>query len=115
MKTQLEECLALVPKNASSRVVVAYEPVWAISTTPGHRDATPEDALEMRIYIRKVLTDMFGNSNAEKVRILYGGSVDEKNALGFLIAGRADGLLPGHASLTPKKFASILKLANTIK
>jgi len=115
VKTQLEECLALIPKNAVVRVVVAYEPVWAISSTPGHRDATPEDALEMRIYIQKVLADMFGHANADKVRVLYGGSVDEKNALGFLIAGRADGLLPGKASLTPKRFAAILKLANNLK
>ena len=115
VKTQLEECLASVPKNAIARVVVAYEPVWAISTTPGHRDATPEDALEMRIYIQKVLTDLFGHANAEKVRVLYGGSVDEKNALGFLIAGRADGLLPGRASLAPKKFAAILQLASALK
>lgn len=115
VKTQLEECLAGVPKSAVSRVVVAYEPVWAISTTPGHRDATPEDALEMRIYIQKVLADMFGHTNADKVRVLYGGSVDEKNALGFLSAGRADGLLPGRASLVPKKFAAILKVASSIK
>ncbi len=115
VKTQLEECLAGIAKNAVSRVVVAYEPVWAISTTPGHRDATPEDALEMRIYIQKVLADMFGHANADKVRVLYGGSVDEKNALGFLIAGRADGLLPGRASLSPKSFSAILKLANALK
>lgn len=115
VKTQLEECLASVPKNAVSKVVIAYEPVWAISTTPGHRDATPEDALEMRIYIQKVLADMFGHANADKTRVLYGGSVDEKNAIGFLIAGRADGLLPGHASLTPKKFAAILKIASSLK
>ena len=115
VKTQLEECIAGIAKNAVSRVVVAYEPVWAISTTPGHRDATPEDALEMRIYIQKVLADMFGHANADKVRVLYGGSVDEKNALGFLIAGRADGLLPGRASLSPKSFSAILKLANALK
>ena len=115
VKTQLEECLAGIAKNAVSRVVIAYEPVWAISTTPGHRDATPEDALEMRIYIQKVLADLFGHANADKVRVLYGGSVDEKNALGFLIAGRADGLLPGRASLSPKSFSAILKLANALK
>ena len=115
VKTQLEECLASIPKNAISRVVVAYEPVWAISSTPGHRDATPDDALEMRIYIQKVLADMFGHANSDKVRVLYGGSVDEKNALGFLIGGRADGLLPGRASLTPKKFAAIVRLANGLK
>lgn len=114
VKTQLEECLAGVSKSAIPSLVIAYEPVWAISTTPGHRPATPEDALEMRIYIKKVLADIFGGQAAEKVRILYGGSVDEKNAVGFLVGGQADGLLPGRASLDPKKFAAILKLANGI-
>jgi triosephosphate isomerase len=115
VKTQLEECLAGLPKSAVSRIVIAYEPVWAISTSENHRDATPEDAIEMRIYIQKVLADMFGHGAGDKVRILYGGSVDEKNAIGFLITGRADGLLPGRASLTPKKFAAILQVANSIK
>lgn len=114
VKTQLEECLAGVPKSATPTLVIAYEPVWAISTTPGHRPATPEDALEMRIYIKKVLADMFGGQAVDKVRILYGGSVDEKNAVSFLVGGQADGLLPGRASLIPKKFATILKLANGI-
>lgn len=115
IKTQLEECLAGVPKSAAERLVVAYEPVWAISTTPGHRPATPEDALEMRIYIKKILADIFGGANAEKIRVLYGGSVDEKNAVGFLIGGQADGLLPGRASLSSKKFGAILKLADSIR
>lgn len=115
VKTQLEECLAETPKNAFSKVIIAYEPVWAISSTPGHRDATPEDCEEMRIYIKKVLADMVGASVAESVAIIYGGSVDEKSALGFLFKGGADGLLPGKASLNPKTFLKILKIANEIK
>lgn len=114
VKTQLEECFAGVAKNKIERVVIAYEPVWALSSTKNRRDATPEDAMEMRIYIRKVLADMFGTAVAEKVRVLYGGSVDEKNAVGFLTEGGADGLLPGRASLTPTKFITIIKSANEI-
>ena len=112
VKTQIEECFAGLAKAAVSKVVIAYEPVWALSTTANRRDATPEDCLEMHIYIRKVLSDMFGASIADKVRILYGGSVDEKNAGLFLSVGRADGLLPGRASLTPKKFIKIVQIAN---
>lgn len=115
IKTQIEECLAGVPKASIAKIVIAYEPVWALSSTVGRRDATPEDYVEMRIYIRKVLSDIYGAGVAEKVRILYGGSVDEKNAIGFLIAGKADGLLPGRASLTPKKFVAILQTANQIE
>ncbi len=114
VKTQIEECLAGLPKTVVKNLVIAYEPVWAISSTPGHKDAKPADFEEMRIYIRKVLTDMFGGS-ATDVTILYGGSVDETNAAGFLIEGGADGLLPGRASLTPKKFIKIIEIANAIR
>ena len=112
IKTQLEECLAGIPKNSVSSIIIAYEPIWAISTTENRRDATPTDCEEMRIYIRKVLTDMFGEKVVEKIKIIYGGSVDEKNARGFLVEGGADGLLPGHASLNPKKFLQIIKIAH---
>ena len=112
IKTQLEECLAGISKNLVSSVVIAYEPIWAISTTENRKDATPVDCEEMRIYIRKVLNDMYGMKVVEKMKIIYGGSVDEKNARGFLVEGTADGLLPGRASLTPKKFLEIIKIAN---
>lgn len=114
VKTQLEECLAGVSKNSISKIVIAYEPVWAISTTANRRDATPEDCQEMHMYIRKMLTDMYGHANADAVTILYGGSVDEKSAGGFLSAGHVDGLLPGRASLAPKTFLTILKVANEL-
>ncbi len=112
IKTQVEECFAGVAKAAAPNIVIAYEPVWALSTTANRRDATPEDYLEMRIYIKKILSDLYGSAVAEKVRILYGGSVDEKNAGAFIALGHADGLLPGRASLAPKKFAKILQAAN---
>ena len=114
VKTQIEECLAGVPKAALKNIVIAYEPVWAISSTPGHKDARPSDFEEMRIYIRKVLTDMVGTA-ADETAIIYGGSVDETNAASFLVEGGADGLLPGRASLTPKKFIKIIEIANAIR
>lgn len=113
VKTQLEECLAGLPKNAVSKIVIAYEPVWALSSTENRRDATPEDCMEMRIYIKKVLSDMFGS--AASVPVLYGGSVDEKNTGEFLGAGGADGLLVGKTSLTPKSFINSIKIANAIR
>ena len=112
IKTQIEECLVGISKNLVSNIIIAYEPIWAISTTANRKDATPHDCEEMRIYIRKVLNDMYGISVVDKIKIIYGGSVDEKNAQGFLVEGGADGLLPGRASLTPKKFAAIVKIAN---
>lgn len=112
VKTQIEECLAGISKNIASNIIIAYEPIWAISTTENRKDATPTDCEEMRIYIRKVLNDMYGISVVEKIKIIYGGSVDEKNARGFLTEGGADGLLPGRASLSAKKFADIVKIAH---
>lgn len=115
VKTQVEECLAGIAKNSISKIVIAYEPVWALSTTVNRRDATWEDFEEMRIYIRKIVSDLAGGQAGKDIRILYGGSVDEKNAESFLGNGKADGLLPGRASLTPEKFLGILKVASVVK
>ncbi len=113
VKTQLEECLDGVKKTSIAKIIVAYEPVWAISTTANRKDATPADSLEMSIFIRKILSDKFG-SDAGKTRIIYGGSANEKDAREFLENGGVDGLLPGRASLDPKKFAEIIKIAEKI-
>ncbi len=113
VKNQLEECLSGISKNSISKIIVAYEPVWAISTTPNRRDANASDSLEMSIFIRKILADRFG-SDAHKVRIIYGGSVNEKDALEFLKHGGVDGLLVGKASLDVKKFTEIVKICETL-
>ena len=108
VKMQVEECLKNIPKDSITKVIIAYEPVWAIGR--GAYPATPEEFREMHIFIRKILSDKFGVQAVEKVRVIYGGSVDEKNAEGFLEEGRADGFLPGRASLNPRKFAGIIKI-----
>ncbi len=108
VKTQLSECLEGIKKTSILKIVIAYEPVWAISTTIDRKDATPADCQEMAIFIRKVLSDKFG-SDAASVRIIYGGSVNEKDASEFLKNGAIDGLLAGRASLDVKKFIEIIK------
>ena len=113
VKTQLEECLAGISKNSISKIIIAYEPIWAISTTINHRDATPADSQEMAIFIRKILADKF-SSQAYKVKVIYGGSANEKDAKDFLRNGGVDGLLPGRASLNPNKFAEIVKVAESL-
>jgi triosephosphate isomerase len=110
VKVQVEECLNGIPKNLIGKIVIAYEPVWALSTTEGRKDATPADSREMVIFIKKILTDKFG-VNKELPRIIYGGSVSEKNVLGFLKDGGVEGVLPGAASLDAKKFLEIIKIA----
>ena len=109
VKMQLEECLSGISKNSVSKIIIAYEPVWAISTTVNRKDATSADSLEMAIFIRKILSDKFG-PEASKMRIIYGGSVNEKDCADFLKNGGVDGLLAGRASLDAKKFVEIIKI-----
>lgn len=111
VKKQIKECLSGIPKNLITKVILAYEPVWAISTTIDRRDATPADCQEMVIFIRKILSDIISPKLAGTVQILYGGSVDEKDAGDFLKEGGVDGLLVGRASLSSKKFADIIKIS----
>lgn len=113
VKTQLEECLKSIPKNSLSKIIIAYEPVWAISTTPNHKDASADDSREMSIFIRKILSDKFGKES-QSVKIIYGGSVNEKDAGDFLSNGGVDGLLPGRSSLNAKKFTEIVKICETL-
>lgn len=113
VKNQIEECLAGISKNLISKIIVAYEPVWALSSTLNRRDAIAADSLEMSIFIKKVLSDKFG-SKTELPRMIYGGSVNEKTALDFLQNGGVDGLLPGKASLDAKKFVQIINIAENL-
>lgn len=113
IKTQLEEGLFGVSKISISKVIIAYEPIWAISSTKDRRDATPAESIEMTIFIRKILSDKFG-SEASNVRIIYGGSVSEKDAQDFLKNGGVDGLLVGRVSLNAEKFSDIVKICETL-
>ena len=113
IKTQLEEGLAGISKNSISKIIIAYEPVWAISTTIDRKDATPDDSREMAIFIRKILFDKFGKE-ASQTRMLYGGSVNEKISEDFLKNGGVDGLLVGRASLDVKKFTRIIKICEAL-
>ena len=92
--------------DGDNEFVIAYEPVWAIGTG---KTATPELAEEVHLFIRQVLSDMFGSEKANSVRILYGGSVKPENAAGLLNMENIDGALVGGASLKAESFAKIVK------
>ena len=87
------------------RIVIAYEPVWAIGTG---NTATPEDAANAHRFIRALAKGRFGAEAAANVRILYGGSVKSENAKGLRAQPEIDGFLVGGASLDPVSFASIV-------
>lgn len=114
VKEQIEKCLVGISKSSISKIIIAYEPVWAISSTPFRKDAIPADSLEMAIFIRKILSDKFG-PEASKVRVVYGGSANEKDALEFLKNGSVDGLLVGRASLDAEKFVKIINIAESLE
>lgn len=103
IERQLSEALKNIESVA--RVTIAYEPVWAIGN--GHA-ATPYDAEEVHQFVRKWLENRWTESS--QVRILYGGSVNAKNAAEFLKEKNIDGLLVGSASLNPQSFSEIVNL-----
>ena len=87
------------------RIIVAYEPVWAIGTG---RTATPEQAQEMHAFIRRVFADRYSDQAAQAVRILYGGSVKPDNIKGLMAQEDIDGALVGGASLKADSFSQIV-------
>jgi triosephosphate isomerase len=88
-----------------SRIIIAYEPVWAIGTG---QTATPEMAAEAHRFLRKLTEDRFGTDMAQAVRVLYGGSVKPDNVKGLMAQTEIDGGLVGGASLDPESFAAIV-------
>lgn len=111
IKRQLETALRGMPRKFFERLIIAYEPVWAIGEGAKQSD-TPAGFLEQAIYIRRILSGLIGKEVALALPILYGGSVTAANAANFLAEGRADGLLVGRASLEAAEFIKILRLAN---
>jgi triosephosphate isomerase len=107
LRHQVQEAFEDVAAEDVSRVVVAYEPVWAIGTG---KVATPEQAQEACGFIRALIRDKYGEL-AEQVRIQYGGSVNDDNARELLSLPDIDGALVGGASLDPQKFARIVQAA----
>ncbi len=114
VKEQIEACLKGISKTLIPKIIFAYEPVWSISSTLNRRDATSADSREMSVFIRKVLSDIASPELASLVRIIYGGSANEKDAEDFLRNGGVVGLLPGRASLDPSKFSEIVKICETL-
>jgi len=106
---QVKAALYGISREKLRRVIIAYEPIWAIGTG---KTATPEDAQVVCKHIRDVLTLLYDEAAAKAVTIQYGGSMNEKNALELLAQPDIDGGLIGGASLKPVSFAAIINAAN---
>ncbi|MCX6285934.1 MAG: triose-phosphate isomerase [Bacteroidetes bacterium] len=105
VEKQLNESLFHLKKNDMAKVVIAYEPVWAIGTG---MNATPEQAQEMHAFIRGLIEKKYSKKLAEEITILYGGSCNAKNAKELFVKPDVDGGLIGGASLKAEEFIAIV-------
>jgi len=113
LKDEIRNSLNKIQKRFLRNLIIAYEPIWAI----GKKDTEamlPADIHEMAIYIKKILSEIYGQESALAVPILYGGSVGGGNAGNIIKNGGVDGLLVGHQSLKPENFNEILKSAENL-
>ena len=106
IKNQLINSLKNISENNILKVVIAYEPVWAIGTGV---NATPKQAEEVHVFIRSLLSEKYDKKTAEETRVLYGGSVKPENIKDLMKEENIDGALVGGASLSAESFAKIVK------
>ena len=106
LRRQCVRAFHAISAKKAAKLVIAYEPVWAIGTG---KTATPALASDAHVIIRAEAAKAFGEDFAEQLRILYGGSVKPENAKALMSEGEIDGALVGGASLEPKSFAAIVR------
>ncbi|MEN3014158.1 MAG: triose-phosphate isomerase [Endomicrobiia bacterium] len=105
LEYQITHSLDNLKNDEPHRVVIAYEPVWAIGTG---KNATPQQAEEAQSFIREKYAQMYGKENSQKIRILYGGSIKPENFKDIMAQENVDGGLVGGASLDPESFFKIV-------
>lgn len=106
LKQQIIETFAELTESQFKNILIAYEPVWAIGQD-AKRSATPDEAVEMALYITKILHEQLGVKNHQKISVLYGGSVNSANAHDFVKHSHIAGLLVGRASVDPKELPGL--------
>ncbi|MBP6880502.1 triose-phosphate isomerase [Candidatus Saccharibacteria bacterium] len=112
---QLESSLSEITAEDLPSILVAYEPIWAISKGDGRAPTpTPDDISEMNLHIRKILSDLFGAKAAAKPPILYGGSANPDNTTAILKSQEISGLLIGGASLKVDQFVAMIDKAHNL-
>ena len=115
IRDQLVGGLSEVSDDDIYKVIIAYEPIWAISSTKSAKLATPDEIAEVVELIRKNLADIYGEKVAENVPVLFGGSVNPSNAGAYLTVPGVNGLLIGGASLILNEFTDIIETAKRVR
>lgn len=115
IRDQLVGGLSEVSDDDIDKVIIAYEPVWAISSTKSAKLATPDEVAEVVKLIRKNLADIYGTKVAENIPVLFGGSVNPSNAGAYLTVPGVNGLLVGGASLILGEFIDIIETAKRVR
>lgn len=108
IRTEVEAALSGLKLEEATRILFAYEPIWAIGKSASAA-LLPEELHQTTLFIRKVIADMFSRELAAKIPVLYGGSVKAGNAREIIVKGHADGLLIGSASVDREELADIIK------
>ena len=111
LKNQIKNSLNKVSKKNLRKLIVAYEPLWAI----GAKEAMlPRDILEASLFIKKVISDIYGHDEAVSIPIIYGGTANFRNVADIVIQGQVDGLLVGRESINTPGFVELIKTINSL-
>ncbi|MEI6304996.1 MAG: triose-phosphate isomerase [Candidatus Taylorbacteria bacterium] len=111
LKNQIKNSFANIPHGSAKEIILAYEPVWAIGAS---ESMLPEQIYEMSLFVKKVFSDIFGPEAGIKVPILYGGSVNARNAAEIISIGKVQGLLVGRESLNTVGFTELMKAVDGV-
>lgn len=106
LKSQIEKGLKKIPGNRIKNIIIVYEPIWAVGTG---NPCDINEAQIMGLLIRKIIANLYNRQIVRNLRVVYGGSVDSKNARDYIKESGMNGLLIGKASLNPKEFVKIIK------
>jgi triosephosphate isomerase len=111
---QLKEILEKVGRGNIEKTVLCYEPIWAISSNNPEKTPTSNDVMEARLLIKKFLVEKYGKLTAERVKIIYGGSVDSFNVKEICLDSGMKGALVGSASTKPYEFLKIIQAFDVV-
>lgn len=106
LRKHIENGLKKLDRKELENIVLAYEPIWAIGSG---KSCLPDEAKVMRVFLKKIVSQKYSRAVADKMRMVYGGSVNSQNVKTFIEEAGFDGVLVGGASLRPKEFIEIIR------